>query len=164
MRGALRCAWIEVYIVGTTTAPVTFQKCVAALQAPFVWSPCLLPLPAAKQAQVLVLKPGCHLQHLERPQKKKKKWKFIHLIEASCSFCSSRTAECLYMPTVSEQIYWCFLKTFTLWTSNFKIEAEDSDSHFVLIALFGDQLTEMVLWPIQHCFSRVTGDYTGFQE
>lgn len=35
VRGALRYACIELYIVGATTAPVTFQKGVVALQAPF---------------------------------------------------------------------------------------------------------------------------------
>lgn len=68
------------------------------------------------------------------------------------------------MPTIFDQIYWCFLKTFTWWTSNSKTETEDSGSHFAVIALFGHQQSEMVLWPIQHCFSRVSGEYTGFQE
>lgn len=68
------------------------------------------------------------------------------------------------MPTVFDQIYWCFLKIFTLWTSSSKTEAEDSNSHFAVIAQFGHQLSEMFLWPIQHCFSRVSGEYIGFQE
>lgn len=110
-------------------------------------------------AQVLVLKPGCYLQHLERPQRKETEiypshgsfmfilqyWKIwdINYLSANKPLRVTHkwnSGECFYMPTVFEQIYWCFLKTFTLWTSNSKIEAEDSDSHFAVIALFGHLL------------------------
>lgn len=67
MRGALRYIWIELYIVGAITVPVTFQKHMVGL----ICAICTPAIPCCKTgAQALVLKPGHYLQHLERPQRK----------------------------------------------------------------------------------------------